>query len=82
MDVLREYEVFLREYELVASGFCASIMFFGLFSKMEKYKKLVLLWMEIGSVLLLLSDYQVYMFRDVQGERAFWALRICKFIKD
>ena len=70
MDVLREYEVILREYELVASGFCASIMFFGFFSKVEKHKKRVLLWMEIGSVLLLMADYQVYLFRDAAGRKS------------
>lgn len=80
MNALREYELILREYELIVSGFCASIMFFGFFSKVEKHKKRVLLWMEIGSVLLLMADYQVYLFRDTAGEKAFWDLRICKFI--
>ncbi len=71
---------FLRECELILIGFCASITFYGLFSKIEKIKKKILFFMEIASLLLLMSDYQVYMFRDVQGEHAFWILRICKFI--
>ena len=70
----------LRELELILIGFCASIMFYGLFSKIEKPKKHILFFMEISSVLLLLSDYQVYLFRDAEGERAFWILRICKFM--
>ena len=70
----------LREYELIVIGFCASITFYGIFSKTEKIKKRILFFMEISSILLLLSDYQVYLFRDVQGEQAFWILRICKFI--
>ena len=71
---------FLRELELILIGFCASITFYGVFSKTEKIKKQILFFMEISSLLLLLSDYQVYLFRDVPGERAFWILRICKFL--
>ncbi len=70
----------LREYELILIGFCASITFYGFFSKIEKPKKQILFFLEISSVLLLLSDYQVYLFRDTQGEQAFWMLRICKFL--
>ena len=70
----------LREYELILIGFCASITFYGFFSKTEKTKKKILFFMEISSVLLLLSDYQVYLFRDAEGQKAFWILRICKFL--
>lgn len=70
----------LREYELILIGFCASITFYGMFSKIEKPKKQILFFMEISSILLLLSDYQVYLFRDVEGETAFWVLRIFKFL--
>ena len=59
----------LREYELILIGFCASITFYGFFSKTEETKKKILFFMEISSVLLLLSDYQVYLFRDAEGTR-------------
>ncbi len=70
----------LREFELILIGFCASITFYGFFSKIEKPKKRILFFLEISSLLLLLSDYQVYLFRDAEGTQAFWILRICKFI--
>lgn len=73
-------EEVLRQYELIMIGFCASITFYGFFSKTDRQKKRILCLMEISCVLLLLSDYQVYLFRDTEGEKAFWVLRICKFL--
>jgi len=70
----------LREYELLLCGFCASITFFGLFSKIEKAKKKILFFMEISSVLLLFSDYQVFLLSGEQNIKKLWLLKICKFL--
>ena len=78
LEALRHFQL---SFMIFLSGCCGVLAILAYATRvLSKDRRNALVNMEIGAMLLLISDYLAYRYRGSIGETAFWMVRICNFL--
>jgi len=78
MELLRQRQLDLM---LILSGICGSLTFFVFVTRaITARRKRALLYLELGSMLLLIADRYAYLYRGGETLLAFWMVRVSNFL--
>ena len=78
MEILRLYQANVM---LLMSGICGIMALFALLTKtMSKKRKIILVMLELGAMLLMIADRRAYIYRGDVSTMGWWMVRISNFL--